>query len=110
MKTLINDIKNIYLLIKRYYNDNRYKLAYGEAYKNLRLVYTNQFDTCLIYLGITDIYVYFDIDKFIINIVLSRPGEFIGESGIYYDTYKKYMEEDLGIEVQINLIEDRKFY
>ena len=79
MKTLINDIKNIYLLIKRYYNDKRYSFAYDKAIKNLRLLYTNQYDTNLLYLGITDLYVDFDEDKFIINIVLSRPGEFIGE-------------------------------
>lgn len=109
MKSLINDIKNIYLLIKRYYNDKRYSFAYKKAYENLHLVYTNQYDTNLLYLGIIDLYVYFDKDKFIINIVLSRPGMFIGKSGIYYDTYKKYMEEDLGIKVDIKIIEDNRF-
>jgi ribosomal protein S3 len=109
MKSIIKDIKNIYLLIKRYYNDKYYKVVYDIAYENLRLTYINQFDTSLFYLGITDLYLYFHDNKIIINIVLSRPGNFIGESGLYYNQYKKYMEEDLGIEVQINLIEDNKF-
>ncbi len=94
MKTLINDLKKIYLLIKRYYNDKRYKVAYDKAYRNLRIIYSDQNDVSLSYLGIRDLYVNFDTDKFIINIVLSRPGLFIGKSGIYYDVYKKYMEED----------------
>ena len=109
MKTLINDLKSIYLLIKRYYNDKRYRFAYDKAYNNLKIIYTDEFGSSLMYLGIKDLYVYFDTDKFIINIVLSKPGIFIGKSGIYYDVYKKYMEEDLGIEVKINLIEDRTF-
>jgi ribosomal protein S3 len=105
MESLINRLKKIYLLIKRYNNNNKYKVVYDKVYKNLILIYTNQYER----LGISDLYVYFDKERLNINIVLSRASCFIGESGFYYYKYKKYMELDLGVEVQINLIEDIRF-
>jgi len=98
-------LKDIYNLLIIYYNRRKYLFAWHVVYSCIKYNYT-EYDTYLGYLGITDLYVFYKKDRYIINITLSRPGEFIGTHGNLYSEFKQNCIEHLGCDVEINLIED----
>jgi len=98
-------LKDIYNLLIIYYNRRKYLFAWYVVYSSIKYIYT-EYDTYLGYLGITDLYVFYKKDRYVINITLSRPGEFIGTHGDLYSKFKQNCIEDLGCDVEINLIED----
>lgn len=112
MKKYINEFKEIYLLIKRYYADKKYEFAKKEFISCLRFIYSeDDYCTNLNMLGITDIWVDFSkrSDKFIFTIKLKRPGILIGKAGRDIDRLKKEVNDRFVTPCEIIIIEEKMF-
>lgn len=111
MKELINDLNNLYKLLKNYYRYKKFKTAYNIAVESLYLIYSDSdsFNFSILHLGIINLDVDYKNDTFVISIFLSRPRIFIGKDGSDYKAYKKILESRLNKTVEIKIIEDRKF-
>lgn len=116
MKNLINDLKEIHKLIKRYYNDKKYKYALKTCIDCLHYIYCSiddfdMYQNDLFILGITDIWVNFNKsnDMFIFTIKLKRPGLLIGTGGSMHMELIKELEHRLNRPVLIDIIEEKRF-
>jgi ribosomal protein S3 len=110
MKMLINDFKNIYRIIRKYYSDKYYSLVRKKVIQVLKYTYSDYHDSYSIQcLGIISIDIDFKKDKYIICIELSRPGILIGKAGSMLDEFKNNLKDVLGIDVEIKIIENNSF-